>query len=254
MINHEPLPPVNMTTPTWTVPFFSAVSALMRTRKELRPGVALLTYLESLTDNIDAAFIRLAVGLEGFSFWLLFGRPDEIPVKDKKAWLAWAKEHEAEMRTLAKDEKLANKLYGKIEQAFKRASGKVVQDAFASLSLKPTKEMDEILDLRDYAIRRGVMLKEGQTYAIDREMANIAKARVMLVALVARAAGYNGAISGWGSPDGGHNPELDSFWEVSQEAPEVERVFYVASDGGETATLPVAPSSTHASSQPSAAE
>lgn len=235
-----PVPPVNMTTPTWTVPFFSAVSDLMRNRTEVRPGVALLTYLDSLTDNVDAAFIRLAVGLEGFAFWLLAGKPDEIIVNDKKAWLTWAKKHEAEIRALAKDEKLANKLYGKIEGAFKRASGKVVQDAFASLGLTPTKEMDEILDLRDYAIHRGVMLKEGQTYEVDREVSNIAKARVMLVALVARVAGYCGAISGWGKPDGGRYPVLDGFWEVSQESLNAERVFYVASDGGETATSPVA--------------
>lgn len=249
-----PVPPMNMTTPTWTVPFFSAVSELMRNRQELRPGVALLTYLDSLTDNVDAAFIRLAVGLEGFSFWLLSGKPDEIIVKDKKAWLAWAKEHATEIRALAKDEKLANSLYGKIEGAFKRASGKVVQDAFASLGLRTTREMDEILDLRDYAIHRGVMLKEGQTYAVDREVANIAKARVMLVALVARAAGYRGAIAGCGRPNGGHDRVLDSFWEVSPDAQEVERVLYVASDGGEIATSPVASSSAPASLRPSAAE
>ena len=249
-----PVPPVNMTTPTWTVPFFSAVSDLMRNRQELRPGIALLTYLDSLTDNIDAAFIRLAVGLEGFSFWLLSGRPDEIIVKDKKAWLAWAKEHAADIRALAKDEKLANSLYGKIEGAFKRASGKVVQDAFASLGLRTTKEMDEILDLRDYAIHRGVMLKEGQTYALDREMSNIAKARVMLVALVARAAGYRGAISGCERPDGGHNAVLDSFWEVSPKSQETERVLYLVSDGGETATSPVASFSAPASPLPSATE
>lgn len=220
-----PVPPVNMTTPQWTVPFFAATSNLMRNRKELRPGIALLTYVDSLTDNVDAAFIRLAVGLEGFAFWLLAGAPEEIIVHDKKAWIRWAQDRKTEIRAFAKDDKLANKLYGKVEFAYKRASGKVVQDAFASFGMTTTEELDEILDLRDYAIHRGVMLKEGQTYEIDREMANIAKARVMLVALVARAAGYRGAITGWGRPEGYHHPELEGFWEVSPEALDGERVF-----------------------------
>lgn len=233
----RPVPPVSMTTSTCTVPFFRAVSDLMRNRQDLRPGIALLAYLDALTENVDAAFIRLAIGLESFAFWLLKDKRDEndkIIVKDKAAWLAWAKQHRTEIRAMAKDEQRADSLYGKIANAFTTsASGKVVPDAFAASGLTLTKEMKEILGLRNDAIHTGVMLKEGQTYALDRELANIAKARVMLVALVARASGYRGAIRGWESADNEHDPILDSFWEVSQEAQEAERVVYVASDAAE---------------------
>lgn len=246
----RPVPPVVMTTSTCTVPFFRAVSDLMRNRQDLRPGVALLAYLDALTDNVDAAFIRLAIGLESFAFWLLKDKRDEndkILVKDKAAWLAWAKEHRTEIRTMAKDEQQADILYNKIENACTTsASGKVVPDAFAASGLNLTKEMKEILDLRNYAVHTGVMLKKDQTYRLDRELAIIAKARVMLVALVARAAGYRGAIRGWEHADNEHDPIVDSFWDVSQETQEAERILYVASDSAEQPGSPVTSESSSA--------
>ena len=69
---------------------------------------------------------------------------------------------------------------------------------------------------------------------------------VMLVALVARAAGYRGAIRGWEHADNEHDPIVDSFWDVSQETQEAERILYVASDSAEQPGSPVTSESSSA--------
>jgi hypothetical protein len=116
----------------------------------------------------------------------------------------------------------------------RRASSRVVEEAFAlqSIGLAVTPEMAAELEKgRGEIVHTALMFDEPP---LDRETyrVRIGIVRTMLVALIARAVGYRGAITGWTRRPGRRWDAADpTWWTVDDEASEAARCGYVASSG-----------------------
>lgn len=109
------------------VPMFEAVSKAFREQPELHWPIALQSYLDSFTRNIEIAYLRVQVAIEAFAYWILKARKelDYSLVEDVKKWEKWGKDNAGAIRSHAKgkDEKLATALYLKVKTACERATG-----------------------------------------------------------------------------------------------------------------------------------
>lgn len=220
----EPPVPIIMTSEHWPAQFFAAISRTYRARPELRLYIALSYFLDSLTGfHVENRYLVLHVALEAFAFWFLGGETGaEQPLVDKPKWRAWLKERRAEIEALAVPGQ-ADSLFSKVTSIpRRRASSRVVQDAFAKpgIDLTMTEEMDRELDEegRGRIVHAAIMFEESQA-DVDAYLRRIALVRTMLVALVARIVGYKGAILGWTREPGRPYSEADpSWWSVDDAA------------------------------------
>lgn len=176
---------------------------------ELPWGVACAAVLDAGTDStIDGAYLKLHVALEGFAAALLKngrGRaasgdtPLRLLVHDKEAWKKWLQECEPSLRTFAVDEESLTKLRGKLQQAIQPPSSATVADALARLE-PPLIVCPRVLaELRDRNIpaHHGTMNRPGADYDVERDVERVDVLRTLMVALLARACGYDGPIVGW---------------------------------------------------------
>lgn len=201
----------------WPSLLFTAISEEYRRRPNLRLYIALSYYLDALVSfHVENRYLVLHVALEGLSYWLLGGDDGaEQPLVDKSKWRGWLKERQTEIMGLAVEGQ-ETALFNKITSVPKRrASSRVVQDAFASsgIGLHLTDEMALELDEdgRGLIVHAAVMFKESQD-EVDAYTRRIALVRTMLVALVARIVGYRGAITGWDREPGRPYGEPDPGW------------------------------------------
>lgn len=206
------------------VPLFEAVSKAWNAHPELRWGIALQSYLDGFTSNIEVAYLRLQVAIESFAYWILKARGelDYVLVEDVKKWEAWVKNNKEAIRSQAKgnDENLATALYLKVKMAYERSTGKLIRDTFKLFQLDTTKEMDKELRSRDLSVHMMQMSPDG--YELDRDMQRINLIRALLVALIAKASGYQGAIADQALLDGG------TWWKPDPAAR--NKVHYVAEE------------------------
>jgi hypothetical protein len=223
--------PLELSREHWASEFFEAISRTYRERPKLRLYIALSYYLDGLSSaHVENSYLVLHVALEGFSYWLLGGdeRP-EPPLVDKPKWKAWLKLRADEIRGLA-TAKLGESLLNKIRSIPKRApSSRVVQDAFVSVGLTVTEEMAGELDEegRSLIVHAAIMFKESQA-DVDAYLRKNAIVRTMLVALVAKVVGYQGAIIGWSHRPGHAYEEPDrAWWPVDQAARAAARRMYL---------------------------
>lgn len=222
----EPPVPATLAREHWPAQFFAAISRAYRARPQLRLYIALSYFLDSLAGfHVENRYLVLHVALEAFAFWFLGGETGaEQPLVDKPKWKAWLKERRAEIEALAVPGQ-ENSLFGKVTSIPKRrASSRVVQDAFAKpgIELELTEEMQSELDEegRGRIVHAAIMFEESQA-DVDAYLRRIALVRTMLVALVARIVGYKGAILGWSREPGRPYSEPDaSWWSVDDAARE----------------------------------
>lgn len=177
-------------------PFFEALSRAFREQPALRLGIPIQSYLDSLTNNIEASYLRIQVALEAFAYWILKtrGELDKILVKDVKAWEGWVRGNKEIILSHGKDQKLAESLYIKVKGAYERATGKIVRDAFKLFGYETTNEMDKEVRQRDLSVHMMQMAPDGLD--IDREVRRLHTVRALLVAMVASAVGYSGSLEG----------------------------------------------------------
>lgn len=216
---------------SWAAVFFERISATSRERPEVREtlGMALEMYLDSMRSHLDGDYMRLQIGLEAFAYWLLQHQPQDerIDVKDKKAWKAWVKANEDAIRHHAVEGR-EDALYQKVIAAYRLSSGKVVPGAFLTNGLALTPAMVAELKGRDTVVHQGLISPRG--YEVERDVRRIALVRTMLVALIAKAAGYGGAINGWDLGPKGYPLEPKGWWDVTEDAREAGRRTFVAEE------------------------
>jgi hypothetical protein len=210
---------------SWVSVFFERLIAAWKNRREQLDtplSMALETYLEAMTRHLDADYLRLQVVLESFSYWLLRcpGREEPMVVQDKASWKKWVKESEETIRGLARPE-YADSLLGKVRDAYRLSSGRVVPSAFRAQNLFPTPEMKKELEGRDFVVHQGLMAPAG--YDVDRDLRRVAMVRTMLVALIAKTVGYSGAINGWEAGRAGYPCEPSGWWVVGEEDRQLAR-------------------------------
>lgn len=224
---------------SWASLLFDRVSAMLTARPDTRTPIwmALDSYLDSMGQHLDADYLRLHVGLEALAYWWLrLNNEDErMVVKDKTAWKRWVKENSGSIRALAAEgfeESLVNKVMG----VYRLSSGRVVPSAFLAHGLPLPEELSKELEERDVVVHQGLMAPEG--YDADRDFRRIAMVRTLLVALICKAVGYNGAINGWERGRAGYALEPTSWWSVNENDRKLAHRVYVAevsADDGEIA-------------------
>lgn len=214
----------------WVPVFFEHISAGWRTRQDMNQifWMALDMYLDAMRNFLDSDYMRLHIALEAFAYALLKTDDDErVDVKDRKAWKKWVKNNEPDIRAHAVDGR-QDALYNKVMAAARLSSGKVVPRAFAECGLSLTEDMRKELEGRDFVIHQGLMSPGG--YVVDRDVKRVALVRTMLVALVARAVGYGGAINGWEIGRLGRPIEPQGWWSVTAADRDKAQVAFVAEE------------------------
>ncbi len=224
----------------WPSAFLAAISTAYRKRPELRLYIALSFYLDSLAGHhVEGRYLDLHVALEALAFWFLRAEGIEEPplvVKDK--WKPWLKENKATIRSLA-TAGLEDALYSKVTSLPKRSSGRVVEAAFKHFGLTISPEMSKELAGRNDIVHTAIMFSD-RPEDVEEYRERIAIVRTMLVALLARIVGYDGAILGWTrEPRRPYNEADASWWTVTDSTREVALVRYLieseaAADSNET--------------------
>ena len=233
----DPPAPLQLIGPCWAAPFFEAISNTYRQRPELRLHIPLAFYLDALASHhVEGRYLYLHVALEAFAYWLLEQKVTEptVPLVDKVKWKAWLKANEAAIKGVASPGMEAT-LFNKITSVpARRASSRVVQDAFALEQIKLTVTPEMAVELDDEGrgkiVHTAVRFEESQV-EIDAYLARIALVRTILVGLIARVVEYDGAIAGWT-----HQPQRDydeadpTWWPVSEATRQRALVRYRVAD------------------------
>jgi hypothetical protein len=216
---------------SWPPLLFDRVSAALSARPNARTAfwIAMDAYLDAMDQHIDADYLRLQVGLEAFSYWLLrlANDTEKIVVRDKAAWKAWVKKNTTEIRALAADG-FEESLVGKVMQVYRLASGRVVPSAFLAHGLPLNDELAAELGGRDEVVHQGLMAPDG--YDADRDLRRVAMVRTLLVALVSKSVGYAGAINGWELGKAGYLVAPTPWWTVDEADQQLADVRYLADD------------------------
>lgn len=205
----------------WTALLFERLATACRDRTEIfRPLVmALDAYLDAMSPHLDANYLRLHVGLEGFASTIArtAGTPPKALVKDKSAWDDWVRTNSDAIRSFA-NTGFEDLLFGKVMRSGDPASSQAVPDALKLHGLAVTKELQEELRKRNVVVHQGVMTTGD--YDADRDLRRIAIVRTLLVALIAKVVGYGGAINGWEIGKHGYPVEPAQWWHVKDSARE----------------------------------
>jgi hypothetical protein len=212
--NAQPPVPLDFAAECWAAQLFEKVSAAYRSRPELRFYVALTFYLDAIaTYHVEARYLALHVALESFAYWLLQANaPEERPLVDRAKWRAWLAANKESIKSLAAPDQ-GETLFAKITSIpARRAASRVVEDAFAHCRVALAAEMAaELEEGRGRIVHTASMFEQRQAQ-LQAYLTPIAVVRSMLVALVSRAAGYEGAILGWTREDGRPFDSADAVW------------------------------------------
>jgi hypothetical protein len=219
--------------------FFHKLATTMTATPQLPWGVACTAYLDSVSDpTIDGQYLKLHVALEAFAKALL--KQDEtekveprLLVKCRAEWVAWVEAHSAELRAMVSPSAKPDVFVNKVRFAMNLPSSGVVADALSRLA--PPLAVDaavlDELDKRNIPAHYATMNPPGEDYDIDRDVERVDVLRSLLVALIARACRYDGAISGWVTTDAVKWKPQPGWWPPpSAETLAKARVAFVAGE------------------------
>jgi hypothetical protein len=218
---------------SWYPVFFERLSRAWRDDGDSpRFSLACQMYTDALLNNLDTDYLKLQVALEAFAFWTLKQteksrrKQNSIRiVKDQGAWEKWITELSPAIREHA-EAGFEDRLVAQVKSALFLGAGDIVPQAFRSQGLELTEELQKELKARNVVVHQGLIAPKG--YDIKRELRRIRLVRTMLVALVAKACGYAGAINGWTLDDNQVPLEPDDgWWKVGEEERKAaQKTFY----------------------------
>jgi hypothetical protein len=200
----------------WIAPLFTKLSRAFSNRGEL--VTASTYYVEAVGRFLDSEYLEVQVALEGLAKALAEhdGVAEPQSVRDRSAWKKWVKDHDTEIRSHAPpggEKWLVDRIY----EVVRRATGRLVADAFVRYGRPLGDEQQEIVGDRNAVAHTSSMTPDG-TYVVDRDIRKIRMVRSMLVALICVAVGYYGKIAGWDRDSewsGFEAPE--DWWPVAEE-------------------------------------
>jgi hypothetical protein len=213
---------------SWTTVLFERIVAVCAARPEAwRPySMAFDSYLDAMSRHLDADYLRLHVALEAFAYWTLrlANEEERMIVKDKTAWKAWVKGHRSSILEHA-SAGFGENLYNRVMGVYRLSSGRVVPSVFQAHGLTLTEQMGLELAGRDTVVHQGLMAPEDDEDGLPLDE-RVAILRTLLVALLAKTAGYSGAINGWEVGNKGYPVEPDLWWSVDQADREMAKAEY----------------------------
>jgi len=216
----EPPVPIFLSREHWPSAFFARISDTYRSKPELRLYIPLAFYLDAIDSaHVEGRYLFLHVALEAFAYWFLGEKDAPPPLVNKSKWRSWLNSSREIIKGLASPGK-GELLFQKITSIpARRASSQVVETAFSQLKLEIGTEMaSDLEEGRGKIVHTAVMFEESQA-DVEAYRGPIAVVRTMLVALIARAVGYDGAILGWTrAPGRPYDEPANSWWPVSDQS------------------------------------
>jgi hypothetical protein len=209
----------------WPPVLASAVAReLSKETKEDAPcRVTTTAYRDSLSGHVHKRYLLAQVALEAIAKKVIPKSNAGSLVKNVRAWHAWIKSADAEIRKHASDEESARILLNKLKDNVpQRPSGEAVLAALEHYGLKVPEEALKEIGLRNPSVHGFVMFKDEMPDA-NELLKRIAIIQTLLVALLAKYVGYSGPIVGW-QLDDARWPTVPDWW-PKEDAPEAHRRF-----------------------------
>jgi hypothetical protein len=162
--------------------------------------VAISHYFHGLDQTLDSEFIHNWIAAESLAKTICsgpeFGSTPENPplVRDQSAWREWVKSNRQALHDLANPDE-ADRLYNRVMNMSQR-DGKVDR-AFRVLGLRWVPAMNDVQDIRNFAIHEGVIagLASPASREWEQDRRRIGLIKTMVTALLAKIIGYTGPIA-----------------------------------------------------------
>lgn len=201
----------------WVAPFFTSLSQAFGRHDSTALKGAMLSYVESVGDStIDERYIRLHLAIGALAHAVLQEQsPDALKiVRDGDKWRDWLMTQQGVLAQHAFPQAVDD-LMASLIRAGRPDPDLLIRRALEYLDLPLLPELKEELDHRDTAIEAGIM---GGDFANDLEamVRRVQILRVILVALLARWIGYDGALNGW-ARDRSNVYQPAAWWIINQE-------------------------------------
>lgn len=216
----------------WAAPFFARTSAALSRANESLAWVGVGSYLDSLEEHLDGAYLKLQVALEAMSHGVERSRSGAL-VRNSADWEQWVVSRLPEISMHAVDGEAARKLVNKVKQAQQPPSTDAVEDALAALNLSPSADLIGEVRHRSRVVHGFLMSRAAPDGRRDllNDWERVKRVRVLLTALFARRIGYTGPING---------PDVDSVgvekpapWWPREDCIEAQRRYIIKRSLGE---------------------
>ena len=189
----------------WVPAFFKALAGRL-SADGLHPlRIPIAAYLDSVSDHLDGAYLKVHVGLEAFAKHLVAAEPKQLLVKDEALWKSWVKSLKPPIAAHLEDPDKLDTILGKFIAAMHAPTGDLVQRAFSSAISLPGDVAEEIKK-RNYPAH-GFMMNSDGSYEVDRDVRRLEMIQTVMMALLALHVGYDGPLKGYDVlDDGGRHP------------------------------------------------
>lgn len=194
--------PLAFAGPFWPAPFVSAVTSWDAAHPEAQLHVPLVLYADAFDDHLEGQYLKFHVALEAFSS-VVAGKASEderLLVKSSAEYDAWLVSQEASLATVAREGEV-DSLKAKVRAARFQSSTGAVMRALAKYGIALMPE-ERAMFKKEFTGGRNLVVHAAKMSAEkdrdhQRDIGRIAQLRTLVTALVARAVGYEGAITGW---------------------------------------------------------
>lgn len=156
--------------------------------------VVVAALLDSVTDNLDGAYLKLQVAIEAYCSSLAARANRPLLVKNVPNWEKWIQAHEGELREHATDEGAAKVFINRLRSnAPQRPSSDAVATGLSTIGLHIPDELLAETKRRNVPAHRFLMNTPGPRN-FDEDGTRVRRLQALAIALVAQAAGYGGPI------------------------------------------------------------
>ena len=199
----------------WAIAFFDATCAAHEQHSEYDLDSALGFYLNSIGDVVDGECIKLHIALEGLALRMV-GKAKVYRTQDHKSWLRWCDDNADAIKNLSLKGKETS-LFDAVRRADAIGASSVVEVAFTQLDIKLPPLVLVELETRNKLVHEG-RLPRNVPFDVDRFVLHADAPRTLLLALIAKAVGYDGPIRGYDKHDSGW-PSVPDWWHMGDAPP-----------------------------------
>ena len=213
----------------WAIAFFDATCATHKLHPEYDLDSAIGFYLNSIGDIVDGECLKLHIALEGLAM-RMFKKAKVYKTKDHTSWLRWCDDNAAAIKSLSLEGKDAS-LFEAVRRADAVGTSSVVESAFTQFHIKLPPSVLTELETRNKLVHKG-RLPRSVPFDVDRYVLHADAPRTLLLALIAKAVGYDGPIRGYDKHDSGW-PSVPDWWPMAKTPPALASKHHVAIVGAD---------------------
>lgn len=185
---------------------FKHVTTIERDHPEYGLRAAMTFYLISIGEILESAALSLHVGLEGLASKMFKVEADKAEhsatrgdakklylTKRHSDWKAWCKQHASEILEMSRAD-VGDAILSALQRADSPGAAQKVETMLKHYEIPLTEEVKRVLTARNELVHEARLPQEDN---VDRLVLHESVPRTLLVALIAKAVGYSGAILGY---------------------------------------------------------